>query len=106
MGKPFVCKPRSWLKHYTPMRSVPSKQVDLAEFECRFPEEYKQKGTGSYKVDLSIRQPLAEKTTSIGSLEFKVQNIKHGSRNRPKTVQTTSHDTLVGGAFVYEMVGG
>ena len=103
IGKPYVCKPKSWLKHYSPQRSIPTIQVDLTEFECRLPEEYKQKGTGNYQVELSIRQPLAEKTTKLGSYEFKVKNIKHGSRNKPSKVHTSSFDSVLGAAFIYHV---
>ncbi len=66
------------------------------------PQSYQQKKTGSFELDLSIRQTLLDTKTPLGSLPLKTINIKQGSQNKQTTLQTELHDSLVGTAFVYE----
>ena len=102
IGKEWACKAREILSQYQENQTTPVYSAGLVYFECQLPDSYQQKKAGTFELELSIRQTLLDKKTSIGSLPLKVINIKQGSQNKQTTLQTELHDSLVGSALVYE----
>lgn len=102
LGEPFACKPRETLVDYQRRNNTPKHRVDLAYFQCKFPEQYAQNKAGDYEVALAYKRTLEGKEESLGSLYLSTFDIKQGSQNKQTTLQETLQDGPMGVATMYE----
>lgn len=104
IGKPAPCKARTFVKTIQARTEAPVLPVNLAYFDCDHPKEGAIAKAGTYSLELTYKQTLADKKHALGSLQFTVLEIKQGSQNKPFSTWTLSHDQRMPIATVEEHV--
>ena len=102
IGKPFACGATA---HAKDAQLNPTQQVypvNMAYYDCRHPNEAAITKAGTFTLELTYKQTLANKLTPLGTLEMKVIELKQGSQNKQIPTWTVSHDHRVGFATIEE----
>jgi hypothetical protein len=93
-GKPMMCGAR-----------IHSKKMALAIFTCRPKKEFGLTEQGTFKLNVTYRQTLAQKEHPLASLILPVVELKHGSQNKPQIVFGDNMDARMNVSTIEEAGG-
>lgn len=104
IGKPAPCTATAAAKdaQLNPQQQV--YPVNMAYYDCRHPNDAAITKAGTFTLDLTYKQTLADKLTPLGTLEMKVIELKQGSQNKQTSTWTVSHDHRLGMATIEENI--
>jgi len=104
IGKPSPCAAKAFAKETQVNPQTAVVPVNLALFDCKHPKESAIAQAGTFTLELVYKQTLADKQTSLGTLEATAIELKQGSQNKQISTWTASHDHRLVGATIEENV--